>query len=206
MDAIKPPSAVALTEEEDLSSSYIQTTTQNYVSRKATIDGSRQVELKGRSIVADGVKIRGDLGLVRIGRYCHLHSNTLLQPPLLPGQDGTKHVPVTIGSRTVIGKGCVVEAAAVGSLCRVGNAVTMGPRSILKDCCVVADHTVIPTDTVIPPFTRVYSATSGRLCTSELPPSVAVELHDLAVDAYQEFVSVIKKQQQQKQKQQPSKR
>jgi dynactin 5 len=184
--------------ETEESSSYIQTTTNNYVSRKAFIDGSKHVELKGRSVVSDGVRIHGDLGLVRIGRYCHIHSNTTLQPPPLPGQEENKFVPVTVGSHTVIGKDCVLEAAAIGSLCWIGDGVKIGQRCILKDCCVVADGTVIPADTVIPPFTRVFSSANGRLVTTELPPSVAVELQERALESYQEFAAMQRRQQQPK--------
>ena len=46
--------------ENEKEDGFIKTTTHNYVSRKATIDGAKQVEIKGRSIIHD-VKIRGDL-------------------------------------------------------------------------------------------------------------------------------------------------
>jgi dynactin 5 len=193
--------------EED---GYIQTTTHNYVSRQAVIDGSSSVELKGRSIVSEGVHIRGDLAVIRMGRYCLVQANTHIQPPPFPGQqekapdsslaDGsggteaptttaTKFLPVSIGSHTVIGKDCLIQAAAVGSLCWIEDAVTLGPRSLVKDCCVVTRGTVIPADTVLPPFTHAStSSTSGRLTMRLLPPAVAVELQDRAVEAFTEFV------------------
>jgi dynactin 5 len=161
--------------------------------------------------VSEGVHIRGDLAVIRMGRYCLVQANTRIQPPPFPGQqeqapdssladgrDGTeaatttatKFVPVSIGSHTVIGKDCLIQAAAVGSSCWIEDAVTLGPRSLVKDCCVVTRGTVIPADTVLPPFTHasMSSSTNGRLTMRLLPPAVAVELQDRAVEAFTEFV------------------
>ena len=165
---------------------YIKTTTHNYISRKATIEGPRQVELKGRSIVKDGVKIRGDLGIIRIGRYVWLEENTVLEPAPL---DATgKRVPMLIGSNTRIGSNCQVQAAAVGSLVVVGDNVTLGKRCIIKDCCVVDSGVALGDDTVVPPFTRVAKdGTSTRLQMAELPPSMTMELQEKSMEQYNEF-------------------
>ena len=100
---------------------YIKTTTHNFVSRKAKIDGAKQVEIKGRSILEEGVHVRGDLHIVRIGRYCDIGSNTLLEPPENPlaaksaADNRQKHIPMVIGSHSRIGDNCRVYAAAIGS-------------------------------------------------------------------------------------------
>lgn len=94
--------------------SYIKTTTHNYVSRKAVIDGAKQVEIKGRSILQEGVRVRGDLQIVRIGRYCEVGSSTVLEPPPNPYQT-EKFIPMVIGSHTHIGRDCDIRAAAIGS-------------------------------------------------------------------------------------------
>jgi dynactin-5 len=93
---------------------YIKTTTHNYVSRNATIDGAKQVEIKGRSILHEGVKVRGDLQIVRIGRYCEIGSSTILEPPTSPFQK-EKYIPMVVGSHSHIGKECKISAAAIGS-------------------------------------------------------------------------------------------
>jgi hypothetical protein len=93
---------------------YIKTTTHNYVSRRAVIDGARQVEIKGRTILHDGVRVRGDLQTVRMGRYCEVGSSTLLEPPPNPYQK-ERWIPMVIGSHTHIGSHCEIRAAAVGS-------------------------------------------------------------------------------------------
>ena len=180
---------------------YIQTTTNSYVSRAASIEGPKFVELKGRSVVQAGARLRGDRAPIRIGRYCLLDADCTIEPPSLPSLPSSsasedkeeKHIPVTIGAHTVIGAQATIQAAAIGSLCWIGKNVQAGPRCIVKDCCVVAEGTVIPADTVVPPFHRVFTGEYGRLCTLELPPSVAVELQERATNIYHEFVAAQKR-------------
>jgi dynactin-5 len=181
-------------EAEAASSSYIQTSTGNWVSRRAVIQNARHVELKGRSIVhADSQFKAADspTGWIRTGRYCHVGAGTIIQPAVLPPHHRDQHVPVTIGSHTIIRKNCHLQAAAVGSYCWIGCSVVLGPRVIIKDCCVIADNVNIPADTVIPPFTRVTVASTGsssRLVFRELPPSTAHELQEQSMELYQNFV------------------
>jgi dynactin 5 len=99
---------------QDEEEGYIRTTTHNYVSRKATIDGAKQVEIKGRSILHEGVRVRGDLQIVRIGRYCEIGTATMIEPPVHALQK-EKHAPVVIGSHTHIGANCDIRASAIGS-------------------------------------------------------------------------------------------
>lgn len=152
---------------------YIVTISQNYVSRRAQLEGSHQVEIKGKTVVMDGVRIAGDVAPVRLGRYCFVHSNTAVIPPTMPfgrtktntkttNNDtanatpaaGGNGIPVTIGSHSTIGRECRIHAAAIGSFCWIGDNVTIGERCIVKDCCVIANGTIVPADTVLPPFTR----------------------------------------------------
>jgi dynactin 5 len=175
---------------------YIQTAmTGSFVSRNGTvIDGPGQVELNGRCVLHGGVRIRGDLARIRIGRYCTVRDNTTLQPPpVVPapvseppaaaagggGGDtattkttpssstiGGSCIPMSIGSYTIIGQDCRILAASIGSMCQIGNGCILGPRCIIKDCCVLPDNTTIPADVVIPPFTRVTSSSFSSSASS----------------------------------------
>jgi len=60
---------------------FVKTANQNYVSRKSVIHGTRNVEMKGKSIIHPHCQIRGDFANIRIGRYCHIGSHTILRPP-----------------------------------------------------------------------------------------------------------------------------
>jgi dynactin-5 len=171
-------------QQQEAEEGYIKTTTHNYVSRKATIDGAKQVEIKGRSILQDGVHVRGDLAIVRIGRYCEIDSFTLLEPPMHP-QMKEKYIPLVIGSHTHIGTHCKILAAAIGSMVWIGDHVQLGKRCIIKDNCVLEAGVVLGDDTVVPPFTRI--SVRNPTMPQELPPSVAVQLQEISLDRYQEF-------------------
>lgn len=94
--------------------SYIKTTTHNYVSRGAIIEGAKHVEIKGRSIIHTGVKIYGEETIIKIGRYSEIFPSTVLEPSENPLQKD-KYIPMVIGSHTRIGKECKIRAAAIGS-------------------------------------------------------------------------------------------
>jgi dynactin-5 len=169
---------------EGIEEGFIKTTTHNYVSRKATIDGAKQVEIKGRSIIQDEVHVRGDLAIVRIGRYCVFEEGSLLEPPIHPFNN-SKNIPVVIGSHTHIGSKCEIRAAAIGSMVWIGDNVKIGNRCIIKDNCIIESGISIGDDTIIPPFTRI----SAKISTDyeELPPSVAVQLQEVSISNYDQF-------------------
>ena len=179
-------------------SEYIKTTTHNFISRKALIEGPRQVELKGRSIVQDGVKIRGEAGIVRIGRYVWIDPDTELEPsPFLNPTAATanKRVPMMIGNHTRIESNCKIQAAAIGSMVHVGEGTRIGQRCIIKDCCVIEAGVVLGDDTVVPPFTRISQATPNGnkrngIVMTELPPSMSVELQERSMDDYDSFANL----------------
>ena len=172
---------------------YIKTTTGNFVSRMAEITNASNVEIKGRSWIEQGVTIRGDLAKIRMGRYCKLSTGTTLepapatpQPKVIPSASASSsgtvppHIPVVIGSHTIVGPHCQIRAAAIGSYCWIGSNVQMGKRVIIKDACVVDDNVVLGDDTVVPPFTRVtmttISSTSGTISPSAPTPAAAVAI------------------------------
>lgn len=163
---------------------YIKTTTHNFVSRQAQVDGAKQVEIKGRSILQEGVHVRGDLAIVRLGRYCEIDANTVLEPPRHP-LDPSKHIPLVIGSHTRVGRECTIQAAAIGSMVWIGDHVRLGPRVIIKDNCIIEDHVTLGADTVVPPFSRI--SAQNPLLPKELPPSMAVHRQEVSLDRYQEF-------------------
>ena len=173
---------------------YIKTTTHNYVSRQAKIEGAKQVEIKGRSILQDGVTVRGDLAIIRIGRYCEINSGTTLEPSISPMFNPTtmtddnpnKYIPMVIGSHTHIGTNCKIQSAAIGSMVYIGNDVKIGKRCIIKDNCIIEEGVEIGDDTVIPPFTRI-TKLNPKSVYNELPPSIAVELQNKSLDRFQQF-------------------
>jgi len=186
-------------------SDYIKTTTHNFISRQAVIEGAKQVEVKGRSILRSNVKLCGNKGIIRIGRYVYIDETTTLEPSsfLLPTTETvtaaaaaaaadnrpTKAIPMMIGNHTNIASGCTIHAAAIGSMVSIGPGVVIGERCILKDCCIVEPGVTLGNDTVVPPFTRISQTPTGVICMSEIPPSIAVELQEQSMDLYESFAN-----------------
>ena len=64
----------------DTDEGYIKTATHNYVSRQAKVENPAKVELKGKSVLRPGVTVRGDLAVIRMGRYCFIDEHSELSP------------------------------------------------------------------------------------------------------------------------------
>ncbi len=164
---------------------YIKTATNNYVSRSAVVENPDKVELKGKSVLQPGSKVRGDLAAIRMGRYCFIGSQTELSPAPL----GDAHVPMILRGNVYIGEDCNIEASAIGTNVYIGARSVIGPRCIVKDNCYIEEDTVLGGDTVIPPFSRV-RGNPGKV-VDELQPSASLELQELVHACYQGFVSSI---------------
>jgi dynactin-5 len=160
--------------EENDDDNYMLTVSHCYLSRRAILENAANIEFKGRAVIQRGCTLRGNSGIIRLGRYVWLHPGSTFQPSFVATvvpplgalaagenqqqqQQQPKSVPMVIGSHTVIGSDCTIRAAAIGSYCWIGKRVTLGNRVIVKDCCVVLDDVVLGDDTVIPPFTLVRS-------------------------------------------------
>ena len=157
---------------------YIKTASHNFVSRQAVVKGPEQVELKGKSVLKEGVVVRGDLGYrIQMGRYVTVEEETTLTPC---------DAPMVIRGHAVIGKSCDIQAASIGSFVRIGDCCKIGKRCFIKDACILEEGTILGDDTVVPPFSRVQG--QPGLVVEELPPSAAADLQDAALETYQSFV------------------
>ncbi|CAM9153909.1 unnamed protein product [Ascophyllum nodosum] len=136
---------------------YVKTSTGDLVSRKAQIYGSQNLYLKGKSIIMPGAIVRGELQSIRIGRYCVIGEGTVVRPAYRVEQDGSqlkcRFTPVAVGSHTMIGKDCVVEAAGIGCNVRIEDGCILGRNSFVRDNCQLLEGTVLPEGAVVPPFT-----------------------------------------------------
>lgn len=59
---------------------YLQTASGKKASRQSVLCGSQNITLAGKSIVKLGVILRGDLQLLRIGKYVIVSDNSVLRP------------------------------------------------------------------------------------------------------------------------------
>ena len=179
-------------EIEYSSEDYIVTSTGNIISRKATICKPQSVEIPaGRCIICPEVIIRGDLAAVQLNKYCLVGARTVLHPSYTTSTSATgskvlKFIPQTIGSHTMIGEDCVIEAAVIGTGCVIGNDCVISRRCVLKDYVNVLPGSVVPPDMVIPPFCIV-SGNPARI-VGEMPESTSTIGQTAAVDKYKAYV------------------
>ncbi|CAK7226928.1 hypothetical protein SBRCBS47491_006394 [Sporothrix bragantina] len=179
---------------------YIETDTGNKVSRKATLVGTQNIILGGKSVIQQDVMIRGDLvrslpasssssggassgsgsnTAISIGRYCFLSKGCCLRPPGRLWKGVFSHMPLRMGDHVFIGAGSTVMAASIGSHVHLGANVVVGDFAIIKDYVRVLDGTVIPPNMVIASFSIV--AGQPARVVGELPEggTEAFELRDL---------------------------
>ncbi|KAL2170375.1 hypothetical protein VTG60DRAFT_4961 [Thermothelomyces hinnuleus] len=176
---------------------YIETETGNKVARKATLVGTQNIMLGGKTVIQPEVLIRGDLirtiqastqsatgaapnnTAVSIGRYCFLSRGCCLRPPGRLYKGAFTFMPLRMGDHVFVGPGAVVQAASIGSHVHIGSQAVIGEFAIIKDYVRILDGTVVPPNMVIPSFSIV-AGQPARLI-GEVPEGghEAFELRDL---------------------------
>ncbi|KAL2257846.1 hypothetical protein VTK26DRAFT_9085 [Humicola hyalothermophila] len=176
---------------------YIETDTGNKVARKATLVGTQNIMLGGKTVIQPEAMIRGDLirtiqassqsaagappnnTAVSIGRYCFLSRGCCLRPPGRLYKGAFTYMPLRMGDHVYVGPGAVVQAASIGSHVHIGAKVSVGEFAIIKDYVRILDGTVVPPNMVIPSFSIV-AGQPARLI-GEVPEGghEAFELRDL---------------------------
>ncbi|KAK3326805.1 dynactin subunit 5 [Apodospora peruviana] len=175
---------------------YIETDTGNKVARKATLVGTQNIMLGGKTVIQPEVMIRGDLvrsvpsssssasapgsnTAVAIGRYCFLSRGCCLRPPGRLYKGAFTYMPLRMGDHVFVGSQSVVQAASVGSHVHIGAKVVVGEFAIIKDYVRILDGSIVPPNMVIPSFSVV--AGQPARVIGEVPEGghEAFELRDL---------------------------
>ncbi|TDZ15894.1 Dynactin subunit 5 [Colletotrichum orbiculare MAFF 240422] len=148
---------------------YIETDTGNKVARKATLVGTQNIMLGGKTVIQPEVMIRGDLARsaqpssgapanntsVAIGRYCFLSRGALLRPPGRMYKGVFTYMPLRMGDHVFVGQHTVIQAASIGSHVQIGKDCVVGEFAIVKDYVRILEGTVVPPNMVIPSFSVV---------------------------------------------------
>ncbi|KNC79736.1 hypothetical protein SARC_07875 [Sphaeroforma arctica JP610] len=175
-----------MVEEEDFSN-YISHIKGIKVSRRANLRGLGNLRTGDQNVFSHGSVLRGDLALITTGRNVFLGTNSVLQPPHKLFKEVRSYYRQQIGSHVVIGRECVVNAAAIGSYVRIGNDVIIGQGCVIKDCVRIEDGAVLPPDMVVAPFSVV-----GGSPAKIIGRCVDVESQlgeQFAIDTYHTFVA-----------------
>eukprot|EP00928_Gymnodinium_smaydae_P099219 TRINITY_DN9401_c0_g1_i1.p1 TRINITY_DN9401_c0_g1~~TRINITY_DN9401_c0_g1_i1.p1 ORF type:complete len:207 (-),score=26.98 TRINITY_DN9401_c0_g1_i1:74-694(-) len=166
-------------------SEYIQTATGNKVSRLSILCGSHNIGIAGKSIVKPGVILRGDLQLLRVGKYSSIGADSVLRPSYKKYKGNLAFFPMTLGEYVTIGERSVISAAQIGSCVYIGDDCVINKRCIIKDNCIIMSGTILPPDSVIPPLT-IYGGKPGRFM-GYLPESMHEEQAHYAIEEYNKF-------------------
>lgn len=167
---------------------FIQTSTGNIISRRATIRDPRTLEIpSGKCFVDEGSVLCTDIAPVQLNRYCFIGKNVQLKP-CQSLKEPIINIKMTIGANTIVGDGCEIEAARIGAGCNIGRNVKIGPRCILKDYVRVLDDSVILADQVFPPFAIV--AGNPAEIVGEQPESTSTLVAIGADDRYKALTPV----------------
>ncbi|EUC56477.1 dynactin Arp1 p25 subunit [Rhizoctonia solani AG-3 Rhs1AP] len=134
----------------------------NKVSRRATIAGPQNIILGGKTIIASGAIIRGDLRrtgsgsavVISLGRYCLISEQCIMRPPYKTYRGNFNYYPMKVGDHVHIGANTVVEAATIGNHVDIGKNCVIGKFTIIKDCAKIEDNSIVPPNTVIPALAR----------------------------------------------------
>ncbi|PVU94881.1 hypothetical protein BB559_002893 [Furculomyces boomerangus] len=176
-------------------SEYIETDTGNKVSKKATIIGSHNIVLAGKTIIESGCVLRGDLRRrgpgnqtsFLIGRYCVLSKNTLFKPPCKIFKGVFGYFPMKISDHVFVGENSIVEAASIGSYVYIGKNCIIGRFAIIKDCVYIEDNSVISPNTVISSFSYVSGGPPAKIVES-LPENTQETFETRSKDYYIKFI------------------
>ena len=107
-----------------------------FVSEYAYVVG--EVEIGENCGVWPGAVIRGDVGLIRLGRNTQAEDNTVI------------HGPSDIGESVLMGHGAVVHALKVGNKVLIGMNATIMHGVEIGNECIIAGGAVVTEGTHIP--------------------------------------------------------
>mmetsp|Transcript_7979 Transcript_7979/g.15817 ORF Transcript_7979/g.15817 Transcript_7979/m.15817 type:complete len:117 (+) Transcript_7979:66-416(+) len=86
-------------------SEYFETTTGNRVSRKSSLYGTQNIRIHGKSLIEEGVVIRGDLANVKMGKFCIIKRDCVLRPSMKIVQDKAVFFMLTLSDNVFIDEG-----------------------------------------------------------------------------------------------------
>jgi carbonic anhydrase/acetyltransferase-like protein (isoleucine patch superfamily) len=101
------------------------------------------VEVGEDTSIWPGAVIRGDFGLIKIGKNCSIQDNAVIH------SDSDKTLE--------IGNNVIIAHTAVLHSCKIGDNVLVGIGSIILDDCKIGDNVLIAAGTLLKPRTEIPS-------------------------------------------------
>lgn len=114
----------------------------DWVAPNATLVGD--VTMKEGSSVWHGVKLRGDLSKITIGR------NSMIQDNSRVGSNFQSNGEVNIGDNVYVGANARLDECTLESFSYVGMGASIGRGCVVESFAVVAAGAVLPPNTTVP--------------------------------------------------------
>uniref|UniRef100_A0AC35TTU4 Dynactin subunit 5 n=1 Tax=Rhabditophanes sp. KR3021 TaxID=114890 RepID=A0AC35TTU4_9BILA len=165
---------------------YFETSTGNKIAKDCGLNGSVNLVLNGKCIVMDKCILRGDLNMIRMGKYCIVKQNCVIRPSykLYPNK-GLMFFTIGIGENVIIEENCVIMAVYVGAFTHIGANAIIGRGAHIKECCQVLPNTIIPPNTSFPSFS-IIGGNPGRV-VGELPMNFQAMMTEMTLEFYEKF-------------------
>lgn len=164
---------------------YIQTASGNMVSKLCVLCGAQNISLAGKSIVKPHVIMRGDLQLLRLGKFVIIGDGCVLRPSFKKYKGNVAFFPMTVGDFVTVGPRSIVCAAQIGSCVDIGEDCVISKRCVIKDNSMILAGTVLPPDTIVPPLTA-FGGNPGRYL-GDLPESTQARQKQHTMMLYRRF-------------------
>jgi gamma-carbonic anhydrase len=113
-----------------------------WVHESAVVIG--QVEIEEGASVWPTVVLRGDMGLIRIGRDSNVQDGTICH-------DTTDRSETVVGQRVTIGHRAILHGCRIEDDCLIGMGAIVMDNAVVGKGSFVAAGALIPPNTVIPP-------------------------------------------------------
>ena len=151
-----------------------------YVASTAVIIGD--VVLEEGASVWYGAVLRGDSGIIRIGKETNVQDNVVIHADT---ENGT-----IIGDRVTLGHGCILHDTNIGDGCVIGMLATLLHHSVVGEQCMIGAGAVVREGFEIP--SNSVAAGVPAKVMKELDGS-AKEWLDMAYEEYTELSERYKK-------------
>ena len=145
-----------------------------YLASTAVVIGD--VILEEQSSVWYGAVLRGDSGLIRIGKESNLQDNVVIHADTTQG--------TIIGNRVTVGHGAILHDTKVGDGCVIGMLATLLHHSVVGERCMIGAGAVVRESFEVPPNTVAAGVPAKVLKNLE---GSAEEWLDMAYEEYIEL-------------------
>lgn len=149
-----------------------------YLAENATIIG--EVEIEEGSSVWFGAILRGDVGLIHIGKNTNIQDGCVLHASF-----GSS--TVQIGDNVTVGHNAIVHGAKIGNNCLIGMGSVVLDNAEIGENTIIAAGAVVTKNTIVE-SNSIYAGIPAKKI-KELSPEQAHDMMQKSADGYQLYAS-----------------